>query len=91
MSCGRKAEDPSRNAWLDQVEEDRARAAQGRPFGMSLSQIREALSRDVEVYACQADRVTVMRMRREDFERCLGEYRHLPWRILMVRLVGDAR
>lgn len=81
---------PGRDMWLAQLERDRERARHAAPLKTPAHRIEEDLRRVVEVRALSDGNVVLMRMGRDEFERCLGEYRHLPWRILEARIVGGA-
>lgn len=82
--------EPKRDRWLEQLDRDRDRVRNAAPLKMPAHRIEEDLRRIVEVRALSDGNVVLMRMGREEFERCLGEYRHLPWRILEARIVGGA-
>ena len=79
------------NGWLAQLEQDRGRAAKALPMPAPAHAIERDLRRPVEVRALQDGEVRLMRMSREDFERCLREYRHLPWRVLEARIAAGGR
>ena len=83
--------EPSRDRWLEQLRRDRDRVRNAAPLKTPAHRIEEDLRRVVEVRALSDGRVVLMRMGRDEFERCLGEYRHLPWRILEARIVGGAQ
>ena len=81
---------PSRDMWLAQLERDRERVRNAAILKTPAHRIEEDLRRVVEVRALSDGNVVLMRMGRDEFERCLGEYRHLPWTILEARIVGGA-
>lgn len=69
---------------MAQLKLDRERASKAPALDARSGKVWR-MAEVVEVVAAEGDRVSVMRMAVDDFQRCLRSYRNLPWSVIAVK------